>query len=53
MKYGTDKLMARSCDAMCDKEVWSKKDHKLLVDTLDYLKDRIRELNEQHPQSEQ
>lgn len=57
MKYGTDKLIARSCDAMCDEEVWSKKDHKLLVDTIDHLKDRICDyiltIQKQNSQSEQ
>jgi len=36
-------LITRSCDAMCDQEVWSKKDHKLLVDTIDWLKEEIAE----------
>ena len=37
-------LMATSCDRMCDEQVWSKKDHKLLIDTLDALKDKLRVL---------
>ena len=33
-----NKLMSRSSDAMCEEQVWSEKDHKLLVETLDYMK---------------
>jgi len=39
-------LIALSCDRMCDRGVWGTKDHKLLVDTLDALNDRIRELTQ-------
>lgn len=38
-------LITLSCDRMCDRGVWGTKDHKLLVDTLDALNDRIREIN--------
>jgi len=39
------KVIARSCDAMCDKEVWTKGDHKLIVQVYDMLCDEIRDLN--------
>lgn len=39
------KLLTLSCDRMCDGAPWGTKDHKLLVDTVDALNDRIRELN--------
>ena len=40
-----DKLIALSCDRYCDGGAWGPKDHKLLVDTVDALNDRIREIN--------
>ena len=40
-----NKLIALSCDRMCDGGAWGTKDHKLLVDTLDALNERIREIN--------
>ena len=39
------KLLAVSCDRYCDGGAWGPKDHKLLVDTVDALNDRIREIN--------
>jgi len=38
-------LMARSCSAMFDKEVWSKTDHRLLTNTLDKVRAQINEEN--------
>lgn len=42
----THALKKRSVDRMCDGGTWGTKDHKLLIDTLDKLSDRIRELEE-------
>jgi hypothetical protein len=34
-------LMARSCSAMFDQEVWSKADHRILTNTLDKVRAHI------------
>jgi len=45
------RLMELSCTRMCDGGGWGTKDHKILVDTLDALNDRIREIKGEQPMS--
>ena len=37
-----DKLMVLSCDRMCEGQKWGTKDHKVLVDTIDAVKELMR-----------
>ncbi len=36
------KLITASCNAMCDNDVWSRKNHRLVVDCIDLHQELVR-----------